>query len=449
MALQKIKDHFKSRNIDWITEREFERTLLRLHSDNIDRFPSIENALETFSLEEVVGAVLQEFKDSKYLENSDSSNLKNFKWNNSKRCCIAPYTTMNFDTMGTIRVCCYNNFFNLGKYPNVSIREAWDSPDRQKFIDGLKNMDFSWGCGTCKKQIIEGNVSNALFTSFDQYDFFARKHDPIVFNFDFGNICNYECIMCGGKWSSSIRKNREKLPPLKSPYDENFVKQLEPFISRMKVANFLGGEPFLNSIYYKIWDLILEKNPDLNMSITTNGSTFNSRIENYLTKFKNLKLNVSLDSLDKKTYEIIRKNGNFDNVIKNIENFKRLGRFGGIAFCPMIQNVYELPNIVQYAIDNKIAFTINDVISHLGGKIKGIHEGENENVFAWTGDTGGVREEIHVNNEELIPEVVIRTLPKEKIEDIIKHLNKFSFNDYPEYQKKYQSYINSLHFYNK
>jgi hypothetical protein len=449
MALHKIKDNFKSRNIEWLSDEEFEKTLLRLHAENIDKLPPIENILERFSMEEVVGAVLQEYKDFKYLENKDPSNLKNFKWNNSKKCCIAPHSTINFDTMGTIRVCCYNNFFSLGKYPNVTIREAWDNPDRQKFIKSLENMDFSWGCGTCKKQIIEGNVANALFTSFDQYDFLLKKDDPVVFNFDFGNICNYECIMCGGKWSSSIRKNREKLPPLKSPYDENFVKQLEPFIPKMKLANFLGGEPFLNSIYYKIWDLILEKNPDLNMCITTNGSVFNSKVENYLTKFKNLRLNVSLDSIDKKTYEFIRKNGNFDTVMENIQNFKRLGKLGGILFCPMIQNVHELPNVIQYCIDNDINFTINDVTSHLGGKIKGIHEGENDNIYAWTGDTAGVIEEIHVNNEELIPEVVLRTLSKEKIEDIITYLNNFSFNDHPDYQKKYQSFINSLHFYKK
>jgi MoaA/NifB/PqqE/SkfB family radical SAM enzyme len=371
----------------------------------------------------------------------------NFKFNNSKDCCLAPYSTLNFDTMGYIRVCCYNNDFILGKYPENSLKECWNNPERKKFINDIKELNFPKGCDNCVKQILDKNISNGLFTSFDSYDPFLRdsfNQHPIAFNFDFGTICNYECIMCGGKWSSSIRKNREKLPPIKSPYDNNFVEQLKPFLYHLRFANFLGGEPFLNPIYYKILNIFLIKNRNVFINFTTNGSIYNSKIENYLINLPNSSITISLDSLKEDVYQFIRKNGNFKTVTENIKKFKKINRLKGIAFCPMIQNVYELPDIIKFANDNNLHLYINTVNDHLGGKLKGIHDGGIK-TKVWTGSYASkdVLNKNHCNNE-LIPEVALHTLPKDKIKDIVSYLNKFSFEKNLRYNQKYKDFINSL-----
>jgi hypothetical protein len=201
-----------------------------------------------------------------------------------------------------------------------------------------------------------------------------------------------------------------------------------------------------DSIYYKIWDLMYKINPNIDINITTNGSIFNNRIKEYLEKLPNMTLTVSLDSLNEKTYQFIRKNGNFKTVMNNIEEFKKLKKIKSIAFCPMIQNIYELPDIIIYCINNGLHLAINDVWGHLGGKIKGIHEGEIYNEYIWTGSKQ-TKEKININNQELIPEVVLKTLSKDKLEDIIKYLNSFNFNEYPVYDKKYKGFINSLMYY--
>ena len=85
----------------------------------------------------------------------------------------------------------------------------------------------------------------------------------------------------------------------------------------------------------------------------------------------------------------------------------------------MIQNIYEIPNIFKYCFENNIKIYLNAVFGHLGGKLKGIHEGENNNQMVWSGGN-------HVDiipdgfkNSELIPEVALNTLPKEKLNEII------------------------------
>jgi MoaA/NifB/PqqE/SkfB family radical SAM enzyme len=441
--MNKLIEEFKKRKVKGINEEFFIQSLILFHDKFKSEYPTIDDALKIYSLEYIVDVVLASIDDIKIIE--EKPKIKIFEFNNKKKCCLAPYSTINFDTMGHIRVCCYNNYFLLGEYPKTSIKDAWNNKEKDKFIDNLKNKNFPIGCDKCELQIIEDNTSNALFSSFDSYENHINNNFPIAFNFDFGNICNYECIMCGGKWSSSIRKNREKLPALKSPYDDEFVNQLKEFIPTMVKANFLGGEPFLNFIYYKIWDLMYEINPKLIINITTNGSIFNNRIKEYLEKLPNISITVSLDSLNEETYQFIRKNGNFKNVMDNIEEFKKLKKFKGLAFCPMIQNIYELPDIIIYCINNNLCLAINDVSGPLGGKIKGIHEGELHNTNVWLGSSGF--EKININKDELIPEVALKTLSKDKLKDIINYLKKFDFNQYPIYDKKYKDFINSLMFY--
>lgn len=373
--------------------------------------------------------------------------LSSFRYNNSKNCCLAPHSTLNFDSTGKVRVCCYNDKFILGRYPETSVQEAWNNKIRKPFIKALERKQFPAGCDQCKKQILQNNEKNALFASYDWADEHLHDDYPIAMTFEFGTICNYECIMCGGKWSSSIRKNREKLPTLKHPYDETFVEQLKEFIPFLKVGNFLGGEPFLNPIYYKIWDLMSEINPKIALNITTNGSVYSSKIETYIKKFELFKMAVSLDSLDPKTYSFIRKNGNLTTVLENLQKFKKLNALNGLAFCPMIQNVYELPNIIHFCIINELDLYINDVTNHLGGKIKGIHENETENEHAWIGDEADETEtKVTTQLTNLIPEVALSTLPKEELSLIIKYLKTFSYEKYPSYHGKYQGFINKLQY---
>lgn len=393
-----------------------------------------ENEL-TMSLSDIASFIFDEMSN----ENKEIP-LTPFIFKNSHKCCLAPHSTVNFDTTGVMRVCCFNNKFNLGAYPSVSILEAWNNPKRKEFIKQLESLDFSNGCEKCKVLVSSENPSGALFSKFNRYDG-KIKDFPINFEFEFGTICNYECIMCGGKWSSSIRKNREKLPPIQTPYDDNFVDQLKSFIPHLRSANFLGGEPFLTPLYYKIWDLMYELNKNLSIYITTNGSILNDKIISYLTKLPNSYVVISLDSLKQGTYELIRRKGNFANVMNNFKKLLELKKVASIAVCPVIQNVYELPDIVNFCSEHDIGLHINTVTDALGGKIKGIHENEKYKTSVWIGREDNSLEQINHELEEKIPEFCLNTLPKLEIMNIINHLSKYNFSTKPELNHRYIDFV--------
>jgi MoaA/NifB/PqqE/SkfB family radical SAM enzyme len=108
-------------------------------------------------------------------------------------------------------------------------------------------------------RVLEQNITMSLqpilFTEKLQsvkHKIFGGVVMPKVMEFELSNECNLECVMCNGSFSSSIRKNREKLPPIISPYNDDFVNELDAFIPHLTDAKFLGGEPFMIEIYLKI-----------------------------------------------------------------------------------------------------------------------------------------------------------------------------------------------------
>ncbi len=359
---------------------------------------------------------IQRFNDSRRVK--DTSKI-----------CYAPWLSLNFDQTGNITACCFNRTHVLGKYPDSSIAQAWNGKPAEQLRQAMIDHRFDLGCQNCEKMIEEGNYESVLISHFDDYYSFLENSlngktswfnrlfkngvsdkllPPTVFEFEISNTCNLECIMCGGKWSSAIRKNREKLPLLDNHYDENFVRQVKDFLPGLRRANFLGGEPFLISLYYEIWEAIIEFNPEIDVAITSNGTVFNERAKRIIEKLPNCRITLSIDSLQRETWENIRVNGEFEVLKQNIDYLLTTGKLVSFSVCPMIQNRMEIPDIISFCVEHDLDVYFNVVYEPLGGKVKGIHQNGNQ--------TG------------IIPETTLQALPEEQLSELIDYYKSFSFS---------------------
>lgn len=264
--------------------------------------------------------------------------------------CYAPFKNIYFGHQGKAVACCYNRTHVLGEYPAQTIKQIWFGHEAERLRDHIRHDDLSMGCYGCKQHIVSGNYDGSKSKQYDEHTLNKNKY-PSVMEFELSNVCNLECEMCNGNFSSLIRAKREKLPPLHIPYDSHFVDQLDEFIPYLDEVKFYGGEPFLIDIYYDIWDRIIRLNPNVRISVQTNGTTLNSRLKDIMEKI-DFHINVSFDSLQKEVYETIRKNANYERVIENIEYFrnycKRKDTFFGISVCAMQQNWRELPDFINF-----------------------------------------------------------------------------------------------------
>lgn len=314
--------------------------------------------------------------------------------------CHAPYVNLNFEQTGDVRACCYNFKHVLGKWPEQSIREIWQGQKLEALRGYISENNLGGGCIECGNMIQAGNYQGVRARYYDEFatnslsdkvSAITRKFTggfayPKVMEFELSNECNLECIMCNGSFSSSIRKNREKLPPIISPYNEKFVDELEEFIPHLTDAKFLGGEPFMIEIYLSIWERILKIKPSIRMHITTNGTFLNNRIKNLLEGL-NAGIILSIDSVEKETYKRIRVNGNYDKVMENLEYFldytKRKKTFISMAACPITTNWRELPQMLEFCLAKGIALYFNVVFTPFDLSLRELGIKELEEVIAF------------------------------------------------------------------
>jgi MoaA/NifB/PqqE/SkfB family radical SAM enzyme len=294
--------------------------------------------------------------------------------------CHFPWTTINFDQSGKATACCYNRTHVLGVYPQDSIEEMWFGAAAEELRGHLERHDLSHGCTLCLEQLQSGNFQGTHARGADRFAVAGQRETwlryradgarrpelmPKVLEFEIKNTCNLECIMCNGHFSSLIRKNREHLPPLQSPYDGAFVEQIVPFLSHLEEARFLGGEPFLIPLYYDIWERILEHHPELCVSITTNATVLAPRVRRIVERL-HCHIVTSIDSIERETYEAIRTNASYEEVQENLDwlhqQVRRKGTSMTFAVCPMTVNWKELPGLVAYCSDRDIRVFFNTVL---------------------------------------------------------------------------------------
>jgi MoaA/NifB/PqqE/SkfB family radical SAM enzyme len=294
--------------------------------------------------------------------------------------CHAPYVNLNFEQNGNVRACCYNSKHILGTWPLQKIKDMWQGKAAQELRDYITDNNLGGGCKECGNMLVSENFQGVRARYYDEYaksDVSSKVQKwyskltgamqyPRVMEFELSNECNLECVMCNGYFSSSIRKNREHLPPINSVYDDRFVDELEEFIPHLTDAKFLGGEPFMIDIYLKIWERILKIKPDIRIHITTNATFLNRRIKDLLEGL-NAGIILSIDSVDPETYKKIRVNGNYQKVMENLEYFrdytKRKKTFISLAACPITYNWHELPQLLTFCIEKNIALYFNAVFS--------------------------------------------------------------------------------------
>jgi len=294
--------------------------------------------------------------------------IKYWKYNNQRKntgaFCFAPFNTLRFSVTGQVQICCRNRYRTIGNISENSIETLWNNNSINNFRESLRNYNLYDGCQFCEQML---HSKNYFFLKSLDYDSFQEKtNDTIIrkLEFELSNICNFECIMCSGELSSSIRKHVEHLDPIPSFYNDDFITQLRPLWKDIRRVIFGGGEPFLNSLYYKIWDEIQWHNPAIESIITTNGSILNEQIKLLLEK-GNYFFTVSMDSFEKETFEQIRKKSVFENVMNNFEYFyeysMKRGRWITINVCPLINNWKGIPSMINYMNKRSINVYFNQV----------------------------------------------------------------------------------------
>ena len=270
-----------------------------------------------------------------------------------RSCCYAPYTSLYFDTGGNVRACCHNYTHRLGNVREQTLDEIWHGNSVESLRTAVRDYDLSLGCEFCDWQLTTRSFHKLPMRKWDSLVPESQWPGwPRMMEFSISNTCNLECVMCDGNHSSAIRANREGREPLQDAYGDRFFQELRSYLPHLERAKFLGGEPFLQEHCHHIWSLIREEHRALPCHVTTNGTIWNTRVEQVLESLS-FGIAVSIDGYTKKTIEDVRVHSKYEKLIANIFRFRDYTRAKGtsfsLTFCLMLPNWHEFGRLCLFA----------------------------------------------------------------------------------------------------
>ena len=284
---------------------------------------------------------------------------------NPKYLCNAPFCSMYFSMSGQVSPCCRNTTLH-DVYPQHSLKDIWNGAVFKEYRKNIKSNFLADSCSFCEGRLRNKDFENIIIHQYDLDIFKIKKlgkNNIQSVHIALGNTCNLKCIMCNEMFSSQYENvdtyNRAKI------YDDKFVEELLKLAPDLKELICYGGETFLIEDFYKIWERIINVNPTCKISILTNGTIWNDRVENIL-KRGNFSINFSCDSITKSTYEQIRRNANFETTMQNLDRYANIMKSQGkrlqMLALGLKANCKEIPDIVRFCNEKELGMVFLTIV---------------------------------------------------------------------------------------
>jgi MoaA/NifB/PqqE/SkfB family radical SAM enzyme len=304
-----------------------------------------------------------------------------------------PFTGLATREDGAIKVCCRSH--PIGNIQENSLEEIWNGDTmkriRKQVLSGYRPPEcepcFSLedqGVESLRLRHIKGVIPEARIKLYPRAlesmnsDFEMPFEIPTM-EIKLNNLCNLKCRMCNPTDSTSwndweqveefydkeknyIADNVRKLNLVKKPYldtfedNPNWWDSFEKNLPYFRRVEFAGGEPLMDPQHYRILDMLKPYGANIEIKYATNGTTLGiskgRTVHDYWTHFRSVAVNVSIDGIGS-VYEYIRGNGNWGEVVQNIQIIKTIPNINRVvgAVAVQVSNVLTLDEMIKTFLD--------------------------------------------------------------------------------------------------
>lgn len=297
----------------------------------------------------------------------------------AKTYCVMPHIGMQIQHSGRLTVCNHNMLEfrnpqgNLVQVHKDRLRDSWNATERQEIKDSLDNGIVHPQCHGCFDKEAAGLTSQRTRLSSAFKDLAPSETQPRVLIIKPGNTCNLACRMCSPETSSAWYSDAYKLSVKNHKFigsfqdytrtfdnerdgfhsnNENFWEDLKEWIPNTTFIDIYGGEPFLSQGLFRSLEWAADQGLSHNTSLqlSTNLTIYNERYLEILSKYKSLRINLSIDSHVPEQLNYIRHPCDPEQILNNLQKFKNY--FAGfknvelhITLTVTPFNIYNLDNI--------------------------------------------------------------------------------------------------------
>ncbi|MCK9225061.1 MAG: radical SAM protein [Candidatus Muirbacterium halophilum] len=286
--------------------------------------------------------------------------------------CEYPWLNPVINSSGETTICCNDPFFeqSIGNIKDCDFKKIWFNNEKIKkiryshIIGDLSDVNI---CQRC----IGKKSENASFDIIEEYSdsikeikglfnyYKARLSNKLIFEYLFLELtdkCNIKCNFCNQKYSDWEKVHGIKEKGFMDIHNiENFINKFKDFVFFNNINLFWLGEPLLNKNINSVFS-ILSDNRDFfsNCELHTNGILIN---EDFLNSVKNikfpLKIHISCDAFNEKTYNNLKSAYNIENTFENIKNLIDYSKENNnitivLQYILCKQNKNELNDFINY-----------------------------------------------------------------------------------------------------
>jgi len=214
---------------------------------------------------------------------------------------------------------------------------------------------------------------NAVKTGYSYFSGRITGHSitsgmPVTAGIEISNHCNLRCPECH-HGSGMITRPAGFM---KIELFKKIIQEFRPYLYNINL--YFQGEPMLHPGFFEF----LEASHGIKVTVSTNGHFLDENSAEKIARSGLKIIIISLDGMDRETYSLYRKGGEFDKVINGIRNVSRAIRLTGsplkleIQFLVNRHNEKQIPSVRRFS---------KEVNARL--KLKSIQIINDENIDYW------------------------------------------------------------------
>lgn len=252
------------------------------------------------------------------------------------------------DTQGRYQVCCYHKRQDQALLSDVQPQQWFHGQYMTELRDCFRNDQQHPGCSSCWQQEAQGQQSLRQ-RSQKEYRVLGISNAESVrlinAEIQLGNLCNLSCIMCDERESSGVLAENTRLginilQQKDFRWDADAWHNLDKLLTsnQFRVLNLRGGEPLYNR---KLRDIITKMTDqqchDTVLHITTNATVWNQEWSDLLSRFRMVRIMLSIDAVGG-VYEYIRRPASWKTVCENVDLMRQQKNLHLMVHC-VVQNI--------------------------------------------------------------------------------------------------------------
>jgi sulfatase maturation enzyme AslB (radical SAM superfamily) len=313
--------------------------------------------------------------------------------NTSKTFCLHPFTGLATREDGAIQACCRSH--PVGWIQEQTLEEIWNNDTIRRIRKQVLHNEWPKECHACqlaesngveslRQRHIEPRIPESRVTLYPDALKFLKDDYTMPFEIPtmeikLNNLCNLKCRMCHPMDSTSwndwdqvedfykkennfmvkvIQDLNLKNKPYLDKFEDNpgWWASFEKLLPYFRRVEFAGGEPLMDPQHYKILDMLKPYGNNIEIKYATNGTTLGIKggrtVHDYWPHFRSVAVNVSIDGIGE-SYSYIRGNGDYQDVVDNINIIKQIPNVRRIvgAVAVQVSNILILDKMIEEFLD--------------------------------------------------------------------------------------------------